>query len=112
MSRTALPAPTKVTRSGVTAVTPTALDAVNGNTVANTGLTYYDVTNTDASSHTVTFNIQQQTDGITPTRPAVTLAAGVTKRFANFPPKIYGSALQINTDSALVKIASYVNANN
>jgi hypothetical protein len=112
MSRTALPAPTKVTRNGVTPPTQTALDAVNGNTLANTGTTYFDVTNTDTASHTVTINITQQVDGITPTRPAVTLAAGVTKRFANFPVAIYGSALQINTDSALVKIASYYNANN
>jgi len=112
MARTALPAPTKVTRSGVTAVAQTALDAVNGNTVANTGTSYCEVTNTDTASHTVTFNIQQQTDGVTPTAPPRTIAAGVTRKFANFPVNIYGSALQINTDSALVKIASYYNANN
>lgn len=112
MSRTALPAPTKVTRKGVTAVTPTALDAVNGNTLANSGAMYFDVSNTDTASHTVTISIQQQVDGIAPTNPPVTLAAGATKRFANFPTNIYGSALQINTDSALVKIASYYNANN
>ena len=112
MARTALPAPTKVTRSGVTPPAQTALDAVNGNTVTNTGATYYDVTNTDTASHTVTFNIQQQVDGVTPTSPPKTLAAGVTKRYANFPPNIYGQQLQIDTDSALVKIVSYYNADN
>jgi len=112
MARTALPAPTKVTRKGVTAVTPTALDAVNGNTLANSGAMYFDVTNTDASSHTLTINITGQLDGISPTNPPITIAAGVTKRFSNFPPSIYGSVMQLNTDSALVKIASYYNANN
>jgi hypothetical protein len=112
MARTALPAPTKVTRSGVTAVTPTALDAVNGNTLANDGATYFDITNTDTASHTVTINIVGQLDGIAPTSPPKTIAAGATKRYANFPVSIYGSAMQINTDSALVKIASYRNANN
>ena len=112
MARTALPAPTKITRSGATVPAQTALDAVNGNAVANTGQTYYDVTNTDTASHTVTFNIQQQVDGIAPTSVPKTIAAGVTKRFANFPPNIYGQSLQINTDSALVKIVSCYNANN
>lgn len=111
MARTALPAPTTVTRSGVTAVAPTAMDAVNGNTLLNDGATYFDVTNSDAASHTLTIDITQQVDGSTPTAKTFTIAASVTKRFANFPVAIYGAVMQLNADAATLEIASYRNSN-
>lgn len=111
MPRTALPAPTKVTRTGVTPATPTAMDAVNGNTLINTGETYFDVTNSDgAASHTLTINITQLVDGSTPAAKTYTLAANAVKRFANFPVAIYGGSMQLNADSAMLEIASYVNS--
>lgn len=110
MSRTALPTPTTVTRSGVTPVTPTAMDATNGNSLINDGATYFDVTNTDTASHTLTIGVTQQVDGQAVPGIVKTIAAGATKRYADFPVKIYGAVMQLNADSALVKIASYRNA--
>lgn len=107
MTATALPTPTPVSRAGTTAVTPTAMDDVNGNTFLNSGKTWLDLTNTDSSTHTVNIHLAALVDGQSATPRVVTLAAGITKKYTDLPVSAYGSTVLLTVDSALVKAATY-----
>jgi hypothetical protein len=107
MTATALPLPTLVTRAGVTAVTPAAMDAVNGNTFLNDGHTGLEITNSDSSTHTLTIHLAYLVDGQAAASRVVTITAGVTKRYAKIPVKEYGAKVLLTVDSALLKAATY-----
>lgn len=107
MTATALPTPTPVSRAGVTAATPTAMDAVNGNTFLNDGKTWLDLTNTDTNTHTVTIHLAALVDGQSVTSRTVTITAGVTKKYTKLPIAAYGSKVLLTVDSALVTAATY-----
>jgi hypothetical protein len=111
MPRTLLAAPTVITRAGVSPATPVAMDAVNGNALLNDGGTEFEVTNSDTASHTITISPTQLVDGQSAVPIVKTIAAGNTKRYANYPVKAYGALLQITANSALLAIAAYRNSN-
>lgn len=71
-----------VTLAGVAA-------AGGGDTFANTGQEQFIIKNGDASSHTVTFGIQQTVDGQAVSNAAQTVAAGATMMFGPFPIGTY-----------------------
>lgn len=110
MTATALPAPTVITRAGVSAPAPTAMDAVNGNTFLNDGDTTLEVTNSDTVTHTLTIHLAQLVDGQAVTSLTKTITAGVTKRYAKFPVLQYGAAVLLTVDSALLEANTFRNA--
>jgi hypothetical protein len=83
-----------LSRSGVDVTIASGLAAATGggDAFANTGQEYLIINNGDASDHTVTFNIQKTTDGVTPTAGAHNVTAGHTMIFGPFPPDIYNDA--------------------
>lgn len=96
-----------VTRSGVTATTPTPCDAVNGNSLAgNNNLTWLEFTNSDTASHTVTI-AQGAQDAVASPGKVLTIPATTTKLYGYWPSGTYGNTLTFTVDSALVKVAAY-----
>jgi hypothetical protein len=87
-------------------VTPTATDATNGNSIANSGNMFLDVHNTDTVSRALTFTIIGATDGNPVTPLAVPIAASKTQRLGPFPTGIYGGTLNFTTASALLTVAA------
>jgi hypothetical protein len=63
--------------------------AGGGDTFPNTGQEQVIIKNGDASSHTVTFGIQQTVDGQAVANAAQTIAAGATMMFGPFPIGTY-----------------------
>lgn len=106
MARTAIPV-TAITRAGVADTDPTPGDAVNGNSVANDGRTWVEVTNTGAASHTLTVHITAGVDGQPVTPRTYTIAAAGTLRVGTLPVDIYGSTLQIDVDNAELELTPY-----
>jgi hypothetical protein len=105
MTATPLAAPAVITRAGATPPSLAATDAVNGNTWLNDGSTWFEVTNTDSSTHTLTIHLAQLVDGQAAASFIKTLTAGATKRYAKFPVKAYGAKVLITVDSALIHAA-------
>jgi len=106
MAATALTV-TALSRAGVAPPAEVAGDAVNGNSVANDGRTWVEATNTDASSHTVTFAIPGTVDGQAIGDRVETLAASASARYGPFPASIYGLSLGVMVDNALVTLSAY-----
>lgn len=100
---------TSVSRDGVDPVAEVAADTVNGNSVANDGRTWVEVSNTDgAAQHTVTFAIPGTVDSQPIGDRAEVLPASMTgRRFGPFPTSIYGLTLGVTADDAQVTLAAY-----
>jgi len=98
---------TAITRAGVAPVAFANSDNVNGNSIPNDGRTWLELSNTDASSRTVTVALARQVDGQTVTPTTHTVAASAQVRIGPFPPSDYGHTLIVTTNNALLKIAAY-----
>jgi hypothetical protein len=87
------------------APTPAAADAVNGNSVPNTGLTALLVKNNDTASHTLTLITPGTVDGSLAIGddPRVIPASG-SAWIARLPVSVYGSTLAFTVDSAQLSV--------
>lgn len=90
-------------RTGV-ALTATAGDVTNGNSIPNDGSTGLVVTNTGATSHTLTVAITKKVDGQGVTAKTWTLTAGAVLGIGPFPVDEYSAKLQVNADNAELTI--------
>lgn len=109
MSATAI-AVTKIINTGVAGVTPVASDIVNGNTVANNGIsTWVEVTNTDSALHHITFQPTRTVAGflVAPTPIVIPATTTVPVKFGPFSNLDYGPQLQIMADNINIKISAY-----
>jgi hypothetical protein len=103
VARTSI-APVQATRSGTVLPAATAGDTVNGNATPNDGRVILIVTNTGASSRTITFQTVRSVDGLTnPTRQE-SIPAGETQVFGPFDPNDYGSTLAYDVSDAEVTV--------
>lgn len=91
---------TKVTRTGVSIATGSAVDVANGNTIANDGKVAVLVKNTGSTSHTLTIAIAEKVDGQTVPAKTWTVAASAQLAIGPFDPSVYGGRLQVNGDNA------------
>jgi hypothetical protein len=89
------------TRAGV-AITGTAADVANGNTIPNDGSVALLLKNTNASStaRVLTIHIAATIDGQAVTDRTVSVAAGAERIVGPFDPSTYGGRLKINGDNA------------
>jgi hypothetical protein len=99
--------PTVITRAGITPPSFASSDNVNGNTIANNGRLWIELSNTDASSRNATIALAREVDGQAVTPTPHTVAAGEQLRIGPFPTEDYGNHLIVTTDNALLKIAAY-----
>lgn len=107
MARTAVPVAEINRNPGVAPTAPVAMDAANGNAVANNGHTWIEVSNGDAAQQTVTVHPIRTVDGQSVAGVAHLLAAGAGRRLGPFPVEDYGASLEVDTTSANVTIAAY-----
>lgn len=98
---------TKITRTGIAPAAFVDSDNVNGNTAANDGRTWLELSNTDTGSHTVAVTVAREVDGQAVTPVSHSIAAGAQLRLGPFPIEDYGNFLTVTTDNALLKIAAY-----
>jgi hypothetical protein len=89
----------------LTAPTPVACDTT-GNTVPNGGNLILELTNTGASTYTVTV-AANAVDGNTVTPITYSLTAGETAKVGGWPPSIYGGTLTFTASNAAVKYVAY-----
>lgn len=71
------------------ALTFSAVDAANGNKVANDGRTFVEVVNGDSNPTTVTIKTGFEKDGYALADQAVTVAAGTRKHIGPFPMETF-----------------------
>jgi hypothetical protein len=101
-----MPTPTPIAATSLSR-TPTAdpagsaADAVNGNTVPNSGSTLIRVKNTDTNPHNVTFVAPGQVDGLDIADDGPhSIAASTTDWFSGYDPDVFGRVMKITCDSA------------
>jgi 3D (Asp-Asp-Asp) domain-containing protein len=88
--------------------TPTAADTANGNSVANTGMTYLRVKNNDTAQHTITLLTPGTVDGsLTIADDPRVIPASSVGFIARLPVSVYGSTLQFTSDSAQLGITAF-----
>ena len=105
-ARTLLPV-VQVSRAALTtvAVPSTSPDTVNGNFCLNDGFTALLLLNTDSSQHTLTVSLASGVDGATAgPKSYPVLVTGSPQWVGPFPLAWYGSQLNFNLDSTLVKV--------
>lgn len=99
---------TNVSRAGVADAAEVNGDSVNHHTVSNDGRTWLEVRNADASNpHTLTVRFPGVVDGQSVTPKTYPIAATTKRRIGPFPPADYGAALQVDVDSAQLKLTAY-----
>lgn len=99
---------TNLSRAGIADATEVNGDSVNNHVVANDGRMWVEVRNADASNpHTLTVRFPGVVDGQSVTPKTYSIAATVKRRIGPFPPADYGSALQVDVDSAQLKLTAY-----
>lgn len=97
-----------ITRAGLTPVSEVAGDPTNGNSVANNGSVWLEVSNSAGSSGTVTVAIPGQVDGQTVPAKSYTIPATTgKKRLGPYPPSVYGDPLIITPSATTITIAAY-----
>lgn len=109
MPRTAV-AVNQVTSAGTNSVAGVAMDAVNGNSVANNGQsTWIEIKNPDAAVHHITIQPTREVAGysVVPTPIAIPANTTLPVKFGPFTVTDYSSVLEVSTDSALLTIAAY-----
>jgi hypothetical protein len=79
---------------------------VTGNTVANGGNLILELTNSGASTYTVTVPANA-VDGNTVTPISYSLSAGETIKVGGWPPSIYGQTLTFTASNVAVKYVAY-----
>jgi hypothetical protein len=92
--------------SGVNSPTPVAADTVNGNSVPNLKNLVLTLNNSGGSPYTVTFVTPVTHAGYAVNDLTVTLAAGATKNFSNFPGSAFGSTLTFTAQNVAVMISA------
>lgn len=100
----------QVTAAGTAGSAGVAADTVNGNTVANNGLsTWIEVTNSDASVHHITIQPTRQVAGYSVVPTPINIPANTTVpiKFGPFSAADYSSQLEVTADSALIHLAAY-----
>lgn len=99
----------QLSRAGSAQATPSAGDAVNGNSVANDGKTFLVLQNADgAAAHTLTIAIAQAgPDGATINNKTIVVPLSGNYITDVWPTSIYGSSLALSVDSTQLKIAAY-----
>jgi hypothetical protein len=87
-------------------VTPAAVnaDATNGNSVPNLAGLILTLKNTDTNPHDVVFQTPVTHGGYAVADKTVTIAAGVTKNFSNFPSDSFGRTLTFTANATTVTI--------
>lgn len=99
MARTALPFGT-ITRNGLTPLTPTPGDPVNGNSLLNDGNTFFRLANSGTTvDRTCTLTVPGQVDGQPVQAKALTLAHGTSEWYGPYDTNVYGGQLKLNVDS-------------
>lgn len=98
---------TTITRTGIAPAAFVNSDNVNGNSVANDGRTWIEVSNTDTGPHTVAVTVAREVDGQTVTPVSHSVVAGAQLRLGPFPIEDYGNVVTVTTNAALLKIAAY-----
>jgi len=109
MPRTAITV-NQVTAAGTAGSAGVAADAVNGNSVQNTGLsTWIEVTNTDTSIHHITIQPTRMVAGASVNPAPIPIPANTTVpiKFGPFSVADYSSSLEVTADSALIHLAAY-----
>lgn len=106
MPRTSIPV-TVPTRAGTAIAAPTVGDTANNHTVANNGATMVEVSNSGATSHTVTFRFARMVDGQEITPRPLSIAAGASRLYGPFDVNDYGAALNIDVDHAELALRAY-----
>lgn len=108
MARTAVPV-NGLVRTGVTSVAPVAADVANGNSVANNGRTFIEVTNSDTVVHNLTIQPTTLVDGqtVVPVTHAIPANQALPIKYGPFSTADYSSTLEINGDNAMLKFAAY-----
>ncbi|KAB2344880.1 hypothetical protein [Actinomadura rudentiformis] len=95
----------RVTKTGITPTAEIDGDPANGHVLANTGRTVLLVRNADtADPHTLTLVTPGTVDGQPIGDRAIAIPAGATRWIGGIDPAIYSSALQVDVDSAQLKI--------
>lgn len=92
--------------SGVNSPTPVAADVTNGNSVPNLKNLILTLNNSGASTYTVTVTTPVTHAGYAVDDLVISLAAGVTKNFSNFPGAAFGSTLTLTANNAAVMISA------
>jgi len=99
---------TNISRAGTTDGAEVDGDATNFHSTANDGRVWIEVRNADAGgAHTATVHIQDKVDGQTVAPKAYSVPASSKRRIGPFPPSDYGSVLQVDVDSAQLKLTAY-----
>lgn len=107
MARVNIPV-TNLSRAGVADAAETNGDSVNNHSVANDGKVWIEVRNADASNpHSATVKIQDTVDGQAVSSKVYPLAATTKRRIGPWPVKDYGTTLQVDVDSAQLKLTAY-----
>jgi hypothetical protein len=96
-----------ISRGGIAPQTEAAGDNVNGNTFANNGATWLEVTNGGGSSGTVTVGYPGKVDGQSIPAKSYTLAAAAKRRIGPFPIALFGTAPVVQPSAATITIAAY-----
>jgi hypothetical protein len=84
-----------------------AADAVNGNSVPNTGSTILRVKNNDSASHTLTLITPGTVDGLAIGDDPRVIPANSVQWIARLPVAVYGSTLQMTADSAQLSVTAF-----
>ena len=87
--------------------TPTAVDTVNGNSIANSGKTVLRVQNTDTSPHTVTIVPAESIAGLALQSDARVIPAGARVWIGHLDIQAYGPIIHLNCTSNLVTITPF-----
>lgn len=106
MARTAVPV-TSFTRAGALVPTGVPGDATNGHAVENGESMGLVVTNTGATSHSLTINLSRTVDGQAVSPRVIPIAAGETRAFGPFSPADYGTSLLVDVDHAELTLRAY-----
>jgi hypothetical protein len=100
-----------ISRDGVddSTVTPTVGDPTNGHRIANTGVMWLRVKNTNAGStaRTVTFHLVGSTDGQGVTSRVESIPAGKTFVMGPWPKDAYGAYLLVDPSHAEITISAW-----
>lgn len=108
MGRTAVTV-TPITRAGVAGVAGTASDVSNGNSCANNGRTWLEVTNTDTSAHAITIQPTRTVDGqqVPAVSHTIPLSTTVPVKIGPFSTVDYGAILCFNGANAGILVSPY-----
>jgi hypothetical protein len=100
-------APAQLSHVPVTDPAGTAMDAVNGNSVANTGATIFRLNNTGGSTYTVTFAPVTVVEDFTITHAAYSIAASAVVWVGKHDVANFGANIIVTASNAAVKLTAF-----